>query len=291
LYVEARYRGDRVGEIINLLWFALFASSFLLPLFRTRRIERLRFQLIRDLERKRKSRVVTLVHRQEAINFLGIPIARYINIEDSEEILRVLRLTPDDLPIDLILHTPGGLVLAAEQIALAMRKRSGKVTVLVPHYAMSGGTMLALAASEIIMDENAVLGPVDPQIGSFPAASILAAVERKPPGDIDDETLILADMARKAIVQVKDTITHILEDKMPPETAGKVSDVLTKGYWTHDYPLTVRELQNLGLSVRTGLPKEVYMLMELYPQPGQRRPSVLYVPMPYRRENDGPGRG
>jgi ClpP class serine protease len=280
-----------LGDIISFLWLGFFLFSVMLPFIRMKRVERLRIELIRSLERKRGSRVVTLVHRQEAISFLGIPIARYINIEDSEEILRVLRLTPDDLPIDLILHTPGGLVLAAEQIALAMKKRTGKVTVLVPHYAMSGGTMLALAASEILMDENAVLGPVDPQIGSYPAASILTAVQRKAPADIDDETLILADVAQKAIAQVKDTIMTILEDRMDHERAREVSDVLTRGYWTHDYPLTVGDLAKMGLRVSTGLPKEVYMLMELYPQPAQHRPSVLYVPVPYRRENGGPGRG
>ncbi len=57
---------------------------------------------------------------------------------------------------------------------------------------MSGGTILALAADEIIMDENAVLGPVDPQLGNFPAASILKVVEEKPISDIDDQTLIMA---------------------------------------------------------------------------------------------------
>lgn len=277
--------------LINVLWFLFFALSFLWPMMRMRRQHLLRLELIRRLEEKRQSRVVTLVHRQEAISFLGIPIARFIDIEDSEEILRVIRLTPDDLPIDLILHTPGGLVLAAEQIALAMKKHRGKVTVLVPHYAMSGGTLLALAADEIIMDENAVLGPVDPQLGSYPAASILAAVEQKDPKDVDDETLILADVAKKAIAQVKQTVLHILRDKMDEDRARDVAELLTKGYWTHDYPLTVSDLEKMGFSVKTGLPKEVYQLMELYPQPSQQRPSVLYIPVPYRRNREGERRG
>ena len=41
----------------------------------------------------------------------------------------------------------------------------------VPHYAMSGGTLIAMAAQEIIMDRNAVLGPVDPQIGGVAAVA------------------------------------------------------------------------------------------------------------------------
>jgi ClpP class serine protease len=67
-------------------------------------------------------------------------------------------------PIDLIIHTPGGLVLAAEEIARALQAHKAPVTVMVPHYAMSGGTRIALSAGQILMSPSAVLGPVDPQI-------------------------------------------------------------------------------------------------------------------------------
>lgn len=110
----------------------------------------------------RQPGVIVLIHRQETTALLGFPVFRYIDIEDSEQVLRAIKLTDDDIPIDLILHTPGGLVLAAEQIAHALCRHPVRVTIFVPHYAMSGGTLLALAADEIVMDENAVLGPVDP---------------------------------------------------------------------------------------------------------------------------------
>ena len=131
-----------------------------------------RARALAAIQRERKSRVIVLIHRQETIGFLGVPLYRFIDIDDSEAVLRAIRMTPDDTPIDLILHTPGGLVLASEQIAYALRAHPAKVTVLVPHYAMSGGTLLALAADEIRMDAAAVLGPVDPQLGDMPAASI-----------------------------------------------------------------------------------------------------------------------
>jgi ClpP class serine protease len=156
-----------------------------------------------------------LIHRQESISLLGIPISRFINIEDSEQILRAIRLTPANVPIDLILHTPGGLVLATEQIARALLRHGAKVTVFIPHYAMSGGTMLAMAADEIVMDENAVLGPVDPQLGNVAAASILKVLEAKPPEKMDDQTLITADLARKAINQVQRFVRALLEDSNP----------------------------------------------------------------------------
>lgn len=66
-----------------------------------------RLEVIRRLQTRRKSRVLLLVHRQEQFLFFGIPIMRFINIEDSEEILREIRNTPKDMPIDLIIHTRG----------------------------------------------------------------------------------------------------------------------------------------------------------------------------------------
>lgn len=267
-------------DLINLLWLFLIISS-LVPLFRQKIIEADRLRLMRAIETKRGSRVIALIHRQESMSFLGFPVARYIDIQDSEQVLRAIKLTDPKLPIDIILHTPGGLVLAAEQIANALARHEGKVTVMVPHYAMSGGTMIALAADEIIMDENAVLGPVDPQIGNFPAASILQVVAEKDRNRIDDETLILADISRKAIEQVKATIRRIASANYPVEKAEFLAEELATGKWTHDYPITVDEARQLGLNVKTELPEEIYQLMNLYPQTQQRRPSVEYIPLPY----------
>jgi ClpP class serine protease len=222
-----------------------------------------------------------MLHRQESLSFLGIAISRYIDIEDSEHIFRAIRLTPDNMPIDIILHTPGGLVLASEQIAYALQRHPSKVTVMVPHYAMSGGTMLALAADEILMDENAVLGPVDPQIGQYPAVSIVKVTKEKDINAIDDNTLILADISQKAIRQVENTIFNLLVDEMPEDKALDIAKAFSEGLWTHDYPIKVDELKNMGIPVEVGLPSEVYQLMELYPQPAGRRPTVGYIPLPY----------
>ncbi|MFZ5898924.1 MAG: SDH family Clp fold serine proteinase [Bacillota bacterium] len=273
---------------IDIIWF-LFLISVIIPMLRQRSIEAARLRLIRQIEQKRGSRLITLIHRQELLSLLGIPLTRFINIEDSEHVLRAIRLTPDDLPIDLVLHTPGGLVLASEQIARAIQRHPAKVTVFVPHYAMSGGTMISLAADEIVMDENAVLGPVDPQLGNFPAASIVEAVRQKGKDKVDDETLIMADISAKALAQVEEFILELLKEKMPEENAREVTKALSTGQWTHDYPITFEKLKNLGLKVETGLPKEIYELMELYPQPPQRRPSVQFIPVPYRGRKDTPG--
>ena len=241
--------------------------------------DRARTKLLTQFQNERKSRVIAMIHRQETVSVLGVPVSNFINIEDSEEILRAIRGTPDDQPIDLILHTPGGLVLAAEQIAKALVEHKGKVTVFVPHYAMSGGTLIALAADEIVMDSNAVLGPVDPQIGDMPAASIVKLLEFKKPSQISDEMLILIDMAAKARVQVVSFVAGILLKRLPKEKAVELATILSEGRWTHDFPIMVEGARQLGLKVSTQMPRMVYDLMDLYPQGGTGRPSVLYVPL------------
>src|SRR5580704_6356344 len=153
------------------LFWLFFVFTALQPVLRQRMLEAMRTRKIAQLEAKRGSRVILLVHRQETMRLLGFPLVRYIDINDSEEILRAIQLTDEDVPLDIVLHTPGGLVLASLQIARALRERKAKVTVFVPHYAMSGGTLIALAAEEIVMSKHSVLGPIDPQLGQSPAAS------------------------------------------------------------------------------------------------------------------------
>jgi ClpP class serine protease len=269
------------------IFFIFLIISSVQPALQRRMVESRRLNAIRTLEQQRGSRVILLIHRQESISLLGIPITRFINIEDSEQILRAIRLTPPNVPIDLILHTPGGLVLATEQIARALLRHQSKVTVFIPHYAMSGGTMLAMAADEIVMDENAVLGPVDPQLGNVAAASLLKVLETKPLEKIDDQTLVTADVARKAMNQVQRFVRSLLEDSVPqqkvkPEDIDKIIDRLTTGQVTHDYPITIEESREMGLPVTPGLPMEIYNLMDLYPQPMMGRPTVQYIPLPYQ---------
>ncbi len=279
----------RIAETARALFWVLAVLGVLFALTQVlsrRGVDKARDDLVRSFEQERQSRVVALIHRQDDVSFFGVPVSSHISIEDSEAVLRAIRLTPPEQPIDLILHTPGGLVLAAEQIAKALVEHKGKVTVFVPHYAMSGGTLLALAADEIVMDANAVLGPVDPQIGGMPAASIVKLLAFKRPMQVSDEMLILADMAQKARLQVVSFVAQVLLKHLPEKKAVELATVLSEGRWTHDFPLTVQAVQRFGLNVSTDMPRKVYDLMELYPQGGGGRPSVLYVPV--RRGPDQP---
>ena len=119
-------------DFMTIFWIFIMLTA-LQPVLRQKLLESARQKLIAALEKKRGSRLIVLVHRQETMSLLGFPVFRYINIEDSEEIIRAIQMTDPNLPIDLVLHTPGGLVLASYQIAHAIKHRPGKVTVHVPH--------------------------------------------------------------------------------------------------------------------------------------------------------------
>lgn len=272
------------------LFWIFFILSALQPAFRQRILEASRQRLIARIEARRKSRLILLVHRQETMSLLGFPLFRYIDVHDSEEVIRAIHMTDRRLPLDLVLHTPGGLVLASLQIARAIQRHEGKVTVFVPHYAMSGGTLIALAADEIVMCEHAVLGPVDPQLGQYPAASILAAVQQKPVSEVEDQTLILADQARKAIQQMQEQVKEILLANVSPDKAEELTRLLTSGTWTHDYPITCERARQMGLPIRCDMPEEILHLMRLYPQPIRRQAGVEYLPIPRGREGH-PRRG
>jgi ClpP class serine protease len=270
--------------IFNNIWIIFIIFTFIYPRLQQSAIYRARRRELSTLGRNRGSNVITLIHRQETISLFGIPISRYIDIDDSEEVLRAIRLTPDDTPIDIIIHTPGGVALAATQIALALEAHPAKKTVMVPHYAMSGGTLIALAADELMMDPHAVLGPVDPQLGDqqgmYAASSILKVVERKKIDELDDRTLYLAEESRKAVSQITDIVRKLVGDIHSPEKTEEIVEELVSGKYTHDFPVTAEEAcELLGECVNRELPREVYSLMSLYKMEVRaRRPSVEFVP-------------
>ncbi len=266
---------------VNSFFWLFIMLTMLQPVIAKRLLEASRKRLLAQIERKRGSRVILLVHRQEAMSLLGFPLVKYIDITDSEEVLRAIHMTDPELPLDIVLHTPGGLVLAATQIARAIHKHRGRVTVFVPHYAMSGGTLIALAADEIVVSPHAVLGPVDPQLGQFPAASLVKVVREKPVEKIEDQTLVLADQGEKAIRQVRAQVRELLADKCAtPEKADELAGLLSEGHWTHDFPITYEVAKEFGLPVRDDMPEEFMKLMTLYPQPVRQQPSVEYLPIP-----------
>jgi ClpP class serine protease len=269
-------------DFSTLIWL-LIALMALQPVLTARWSAIKRAQAIRAIERKRGTRVITMIHRQEKRSLFGFSVSRHIDLEDAQTIIAAIKETPADRPIDLILHTPGGIVLAAMQIARAVEAHPAKVTVLVPVYAMSGGTLIALAADEIVLGEFSVLGPIDPQIVGLPAASIVRARDSKPVEHVFDLTLVLADVSEKALDRVKRGAVELMTPRLEQAKAEELAAKLAGGHWTHDYALTATEATKIGLPVTVGMPLEVMELMKLYPQPVQRS-GVEFLPI------DVPGR-
>jgi ClpP class serine protease len=265
------------------LFWIFIAITLLQPLLAARWYVVRRAQAIRAIEKLHGTRVITMIHRQERRSLFGFAISRHIDLEDAQTIIAAITDTPEDMPIDFVIHTPGGLVLAAMQIARAVEAHKAKVTVYVPVYAMSGGTLIALAADEIVLGEFSVLGPIDPQIAGLPAASIVKARDSKPVDDVFDLTLVLADMAQKALVQVKQGAVELLTPRMEKSAAEALAAKLAGGQWTHDYALTAQEARALGLPVKVGMPPEVMRLMSLYPQPILQS-GVEYLPIDIPRQ-------
>lgn len=263
---------------VTTIVFILFLLMSLQPLVMGRWMAMRRQQAIKSHEVAHGTRVITMIHRQEKRSLFGMSVSRHIDLEDAQTIIAAIKETPPEIPIDLILHTPGGLVLAAMQIARAVEAHPAKVTVYVPVYAMSGGTLIALAADEIVLGEFSVLGPIDPQIMGLPAASIVRARDAKPAEHVFDLTHVLADVSEKALAQVKRGAVEIMTPRIDEASATALAEKLAGGYWTHDYALTATEAASLGLPVKVGMPQEVLELMKLYPQPVQSS-AVEYLPV------------
>jgi len=269
-------------DFSSLIWI-LFIVMALQPLLTGRWYTVRRAQAIRAIEKSHGSRVITMIHRQEKRSLFGFATSRMIDLEDAQTIIAAIKDTPKDMPIDLVIHTPGGLVLAAMQIARALEAHKAKVTVYVPVYAMSGGTLIALAADEIVLGEFSMLGPIDPQISGLPAASIVKARDSKPIEHVFDLTLVLADVGEKALTQVKQGAVELLTPRMEQAAAETLAAKLAGGHWTHDYALTAREACALGLPVKVDMPLEVMKLMTLYPQPIQQS-GVEFLPVDIPRQ-------
>ena len=277
--LAAEWRRVNLGWLGLLFWLLLVVVA-LAPLAQRRLLHLRRDGTVQRLGRARGSRVLTLVEHRETYRLLGIPILRHDEIDDAERVLRAISLAPETQPIDLIVHTSGAGSLAAEQIAHALVRHPATVTVFVPHYALGGGTVIALAADQIVLDPNAALGPVVATVGPYPAPALVALAQKKPAEALGDRTLALIDQACKAHEQARSLVAELLmAGGATGERAAEVAETLTGGTWTPRYPILVEEAERLGLPVSTVMPRDVYALMDLYEIGPRARPSTTAVPL------------
>jgi hypothetical protein len=116
-------------------------------------------------------------HRQEIIKRIeqrGAKLISYvagirapISRDDVIGFMEVLHNIKKGTDLDLMLNTPGGDIDAAEKLISLLHAWVGddhKLRVIIPDYAKSAGTLMALGANKIIMSDSSELGPIDPQV-------------------------------------------------------------------------------------------------------------------------------
>lgn len=228
---------------------------------------RLRAEIMERLERERGTRVFAIINRDDRRTMPMRYGREHIELDTAEQLLSAIRTLKPDQPIDIVLHTPGGEVTAALQIANALKAHRGRKTAFVPYHAFSAGTLVALTTDEIVMGPQAVLGPIDPQIGGIPAASLLRLRAEKSVDRINDIFLVLADHAEKSLEEARVHACDLVNDAHKPAGTCALTDDLVSGTRTHGYPITVVEARARGINVSTKVPDTVFDLVDAYRDP------------------------
>ena len=117
---------------------------------------------------------------------------------------------------------------------------------------------------------------------------LFKVVAKKSVEEIEDETLILADQAEKAVAQLREATKELLQSKLAESKADELARLLSEGTWTHDYPITYERTKSLGLPVSSNMPDDILKLMSLFPQPVRAQPTVQYLPWPRTRRSTPP---
>jgi len=103
----------------------------------------------------------------------------YIDDSDMNGFMNAIYKLNKSKGLDLILHTPGGELTATESIVQYLRRIFGNnIRIIIPHLALSAGTMIALSGKEILMGKHSYIGPIDPQFGGISAEGVIEEFER-----------------------------------------------------------------------------------------------------------------
>jgi ClpP class serine protease len=189
-----------------------------------------------------------------------------IEYGSATRILDQIKAARESQPIDIVIHTLGGYSLAAELIAAALkaRPRTAPTRAYIPYVAMSGGTMVALAADTIYMGKNAALGPIDSLYAGFSGTSYAKLLQTKPADKIDDRTFLLAFEVEKYERDANRKACEIIDDAHKPNGATdcRVVHALMSASRPHSQRIPYSEAKALEMNVEEGCPDEVYALVD-----------------------------
>jgi ATP-dependent protease ClpP protease subunit len=172
-----------------------------------------------------------------------------INHTDPDDLSEILQAIDSD-EADFLIQTPGGLVDATEKLISLLSQKFKAYRVIVPSWAKSAGTVIAMSASEIVFGINSELGPIDPQWkinGNMIPCEILAKDDKIPQH--------LRDLASLAALRMAQMARDILAKGMfNGKGQAEIEAVITKisssnGYMSHGAVIDFSEAKKLGLSV------------------------------------------
>lgn len=232
---------------------------------------------LKRLEERRDSSALCVIHTRDLESSSVDEIT-------AIEILRVLGEIDPDVPLDVILHTPGGNALEGMQIARAIKAHRGKKTVFVPFQAFSAGTIIALAADEIVMGNHAVLGPIDAQVPCtfqgrrirHPASAYVSVAAKKSRKKIDDQVLATAYRCNDDIASHHKNAVELMRGTYSNTAANRIVHRLNDGILTHGYPVTFDEARAMGLRVSDRMPSEPREIVQSFLVDLTRNCSVTF---------------
>jgi ATP-dependent protease ClpP protease subunit len=243
------------------------------PLYQAMHADRYaRQEIIRKIQKITGNLMICYVAGQKSL----------VNRDDTLGIVEVLHNIPRDSNLDFLLHTAGGDIDAAEKIVSIVRTVVGKgqLRIIVPDFAKSAGTLIALAADKIVMSDSSELGPIDPQIvlsdgrGNSLQHSVMSYLDafkkhtqalRDNPDDIvaqmmlnklDPATVNLLDAVRQRAQKLAEQHLNRWMFHEKKATYTKIAyDLMDTARWlTHGQMIGYQEAQSLELEVEYLLP-------------------------------------
>lgn len=210
--------------------------------------------VVETYERETNSKVLFLIHQKKEIGLFGIPFYNYLKIYDAHKLLSDLETIPKEKNITIIIHSPGGELLAGIQIAKALKEWKGEVRAVVPYFAMSAGTLISLAADKIITRTTATFGPIDPQIPMpgdrsryISAVSVIEASKNKNNLSLNERSMIID--SKKALSYMERFLDETVLTSYPESKRKSIVRSLLYSDRNHDFPFFSKELESLGLDI------------------------------------------
>ena len=209
------------------------------------------------------AKTIAIIHDFDNPMHYQSPEREDLSTREAFEVLAAIRAAGEGTPLNIVLHTPGGMRMAAELIATALKDRPN-TTAYVPYCAMSAGTMIALSCSKVVMGKHACLGPIDTQFAGFPADGFTRLLKEKPVDQISDLWLMVSYLVEKDLKTARQRACDLLNRAhFGNDDACRLTDFLSSGDMPHGERIGRARAAEIGVNVaKEDCPDAVYKMVE-----------------------------